>query len=86
MLRAYRQSHQVVLVVDTAKILAKYGQVVELTHMNTGATFFKPAPRSPATFKPLTNYDRPKVAEVTIPYSVPDIMSYVIEVKCKGGG
>ena len=86
MLNKYGDSHQLVLVVDTAKLLAQYEQVIKLTHMNTGATYANPAPRSPRTFKPLADYDRPKVAEVTIPYCVPDIMSYVIDVEYKAKG
>ena len=83
MLNKYKKSDQLVLVVDTCKLLDKYEQVIELTHMNTGATHANPAPRSPRTFKLLSDYDRPNVAEVTIPGCLPDIMSYVTKVEYK---
>ena len=78
MLKAYSDGSQLVLKVDTTKLVARYGGVMELSHMNTGATHANPAPRSPDTFQPIKKYQRRDVAEVTIPYKVSDVVPYLV--------
>ena len=83
MLRAYSGASQLVLTLDTAKLVARYGNVIELTHMNTGATHANPAPRSPDTFQPIKKYPRPDVAEVTIPYKVSDVVPLIVSIEAR---
>ena len=78
--KSYRNQKHLVLTVDTSRMVDKYGDCIELTHMNTGATFAYPAPRCPNTFKSLEEYTRPDVVEVAVPYGVPDVLSYTVSV------
>lgn len=79
--KSYRNQSHLVLIVDTSRLVDKYGDCIELTHMNTGATFANPAPRSPKTFKSLKDYARPCVVEVAIPGKVPDIIDFIVSVE-----
>ncbi len=54
--RACAPRPQVVLVVDTAALLAAHGDRAALTPVNTGNTRRRPAPRSPATFVPWSRW------------------------------
>jgi len=86
--RAYRSKTHDVLTIDTASLMADYGDQIELCHMNSGNTFPMSFPRDYSIFKRIEDYPtRPNgnplkiVAEVTIPYSAPNIVASVLEVK-----
>lgn len=85
MLKAYLNLEQAVFEIDTARLLARHGDRVELSHINSGfaSPKYKPALRGSTTFQPLTSYlDSAKnaVAEVTVPGGVPDIFDCTIRV------
>lgn len=84
MLKVYAATaEQVVLEIDTAALLARHGDRVELSHINSGfaSARYPPAARGPRTFVPLADYvwsTGNAVAEVTVPYAVPDVMDVVV--------
>lgn len=47
---------QIVLVLDTHRLLMRYEAQAALTPINTGSTLYRPAPRSPATFVPVLTW------------------------------
>ena len=83
MLRVYaRAAEQVVLEVDTAALCDRHGDRIELSHINSGfaSLRYPPARRGPGTFVPLADFApsaRNTIAEVTVPYAVPDVLACV---------
>ena len=87
---AYRDRKHDLLVLSTAKLLNLYANVVELSHLNSGAVH--PAagyPRGAGTFRPIPEYpwkERLKkapnepIVELTLPYMLEDPQSFVVEV------
>ena len=81
--RAYRGRNHLVIAVDTAALLDRHGDIVELSPINSGNTAYDAKPRGRRTFLPLTEYPfaerrrirgrREAVAEVTVRYAVPEI-------------
>jgi hypothetical protein len=85
--RSYRNEEHDVLAVDTASLLGAHAARMSLCHMNSGNAFRFARPRGRSTFMPIRTYPardgRPykEVAEVTVEYSVPDIVRHVIRVE-----
>ncbi|MBD3810807.1 MAG: hypothetical protein IE917_01135 [Betaproteobacteria bacterium] len=87
--RHYRNLEHDVLTIDTAQLIATYRDAIWLCHMNSGNTFPIPHHRRLDTFKRIRDYPTKKnqsipakeVVEVVVDYSVPDIASYVVEVR-----
>jgi len=84
----YRAIEHDVLTIDSRSFLSCYWKKVELCHMNSGNTFPLPHPRDASIFKPASMYPaKPngaplkEVAEVTVPYSVPDVADHVVSVR-----
>lgn len=87
----YRGRPHDVLVVSTARLLAAYKDRVELSPINSGAVH--PAadyPRGAGTFSRIEEYawsqrtakaPSEPIAEVTVPYAIPDIADLVLEVR-----
>ncbi|HWF50283.1 MAG TPA: hypothetical protein VG294_06520 [Solirubrobacteraceae bacterium] len=87
---AYQQREHDILTIDTNALLDAYADEIELCHLNSGAVH--PAadyPRGAGTFQPIATYlwlDRlatapaEPIVELTIPYAVPDIERFVIDV------
>lgn len=79
---------QMLLAIDTAALLARHGDRVELSPINSGATFpLSKRPRGRDTFASLTDYPwaerhrtarREPVVELTVLRSVPDLASLVV--------
>ena len=91
MLSVYAASaDQAVLEIDAAELCRRHGPRIELSHINSGfaSKRYPPARRGPATFVPLADYawsTRNAVAEVTVPYAVPDVMACVRRVSLRRG-
>lgn len=92
--RAYKEKTHTVLTVRTAPVIEKYAHQIELSPINSGCTKPFPHPRNARTFLPIDQYPfsakklagmRSSVVELTIPYSVPDIASYVERVDAMRG-
>lgn len=83
---AYRDQAHAVLTVDTARLLERHSNEVELSTINTGSTLYVPPKRGRHTFVPLKDFPsigRP--AELVIPRSVPDIAEVVVDVSRRKG-
>lgn len=87
--RAYNGQNQQLIIVDTATLVAQYGDRISLCHKNSGALrAFHPL--GPHIFKSIGVYDprvtrkgKPgkPVVELAVDYSVPDIVRHVLEVQ-----
>lgn len=87
--RAYRNSPQTVLTVDTASLINAHRQAIRLSPMNSGATFHVPLVRDAGIFHTIANFPfaerRPRpprnnVVELVVDYSVPDVVDHVLAV------
>jgi uncharacterized protein DUF7002 len=94
--RAYRYQRHAILTVDTAELLKRHSDRVQVTTMNTGCTVPRPFPRGRNTFVPLCEFDYEvsrrargrarAIAEVAVRYGVPDLAEFVRRVEHRGGG
>ncbi len=92
----YRTRRQTVIELDTAALLAKHADRVELSPYNSGATKPNPFARGRDTFLPISSYPfdhwttkrsrKTAVVELTVLYSVPDVRDFVVNVRETGGG
>lgn len=88
--RAYRNSTQTVLTIDTKGVVANYHNRIRLSPINSGSTIFKPQPRGHDTFKRIEDFPfaarsatrsrENNVVELVVEHSVPDIAKYVLAV------
>jgi hypothetical protein len=88
---AYEDREHDILTLDTAGLIDSYGEVIELSPLNSGAVH--PAanyPRGAGTFSRVMEYPWQErlakspaepIVELTIPYSVDDIADFVIDVR-----
>lgn len=83
--RAYREQRQIVVFADTRQLVERYAERIRLAHINTGATRSVYHYRDFTTFKTIEEYDRPKVVELTVDRSVPDLAEFVVRVEEIGG-
>ena len=90
LLGAYASRPQVVLEVDTARLLERHGASVRLSAINSRQTARKAQLRGLATFStvadfpngtgPLGKKERPRVVEVVVQGGVPDVLDLIISV------
>ena len=89
--RAYRGRPQIVLTVDTERLVSAHRDRIELSPINSGATIYRPAPRSRETFLPIDKYPFdhwPKkkrkldsaIVELVVVGGVPDTRDHLIAV------
>jgi hypothetical protein len=88
--RAYRDRVHTVITLDTAGLFARHAHEVTLSPINSGSTIYNPQPRGSQTFRPLTEYPFEArrrmrgvdnaVAEVAVPYAVPDLRDFTLRV------
>jgi hypothetical protein len=90
--QAYRGRAHIVLIVDTAAVVAAYEADITLAPINTGCTLYDPQPRGSETLLPIAQYPfehwrrqrgtpRKALAELAVDYAVPDIVEQVIRVE-----
>ncbi|GGX02628.1 hypothetical protein GCM10007242_04630 [Pigmentiphaga litoralis] len=86
--RQYRHLEHDVLTVDTARLVARYGDAIWLCHMNSGNTFPFPTRRDKHIFKRIGDYPVNKsgnpvkpIVEVTVDNAVLDINEFVVNVR-----
>jgi hypothetical protein len=86
--RAYRKDPQTVITVDTSILVPRYSDRIELSPINSGAVMPIATARGLSTFMALDEYPRRQAVELCIPYSVPDVLDFVIsaERRTPGGG
>ena len=88
--RAYRDSPQTVLTLETETLVRAYSDQILLSPINSGSTIIDPQPRGKDTFRPVKEYPfeewskkRSKVdavVELVVPRGVKDINDHVIAV------
>lgn len=80
----YRRQPQVLLTIDSRRLLTRYADQTELTAINSGYIRRKPALRGPHTFVPLEAWPASggrKVVETTVLDGVPDILAMLLSVQ-----
>ena len=90
MLKAYGRSEQAIFEIDTAGLLARYADKLELSHINSGyaGSRYPAAKRGRYTFVPLSDYAysaKNKIAEVTVLGAVPDVLELTKRVTLRHG-
>ncbi len=83
----FRNRPHDILTIDTASLLQRYGEQIELAAINSGAVHPGASiPRGAETFKRIADYPwatrrgGERVVELTVPYAVPDITDLVVDV------
>lgn len=84
--RAYRSEPQTVITVDTAALLERHGDRVELSPINSGSVMPMARPRGLATFRSMADYDRDEIAELSVKAGVPDISELALRVERREPG
>lgn len=89
----YRHRKHDILVIDTAALLERHGDRVELSPMNSGAVHPSANyPRGVGTFEPIGSYPWTQrvaisrsepIVELTVPYAVPDVAEFTIDVSTR---
>ena len=93
----YRDREHIVLVVDTAALVAALEPAITLSAINTGATLYNPPLRGSDTLLPVVDYPfehwrsvrrtpRKAVAELAVDYAVEDIVDLVARVERRQHG
>jgi hypothetical protein len=87
--RLNRGRERLVLVLDTLSVATQYQEQIELSPINSGATFRKPARRGPSTFTPMLRHDyaawrrlrggRDRIREVVVVGGIHHIEDHLIE-------
>lgn len=93
--RAYRNRVHTVITIETAALVAKHAGRMFLSPINSGSTIYKPQERGEETFRSFNQYPfeerrrlrglRNAIAEVAIPYSVPELREFVLRVEMRKG-
>jgi hypothetical protein len=93
--RAYRDRKHTVITVDTAGLVARYGDQIFLSPINSGSTIYNPRERGSKTFLPFQQYpfeERRRmrglanaVAETAVTYAVSDLLDYTVRVEHRKG-
>jgi len=92
--RAYRGSPHTVITVDSKLLLESAFDRTFLSPINSGAVIYRPTPRGRFTFCSITNWPddlkrsgipKKPVSEVSVDYSIPDIIDITIHVEERQG-
>ncbi len=96
--RRYRRGRHVIMHVDTASLVARYGSTIELAPYNTGSVHVPNAPaRGPEVYQRIGDYpyatwaakrgrNQDAVVEVTVANAVPDIFDHLTQVEVVDDG
>jgi uncharacterized protein DUF7002 len=80
--RAYRNEPHDVITISTAELMARHGERVRLSHLNSGSTLYPNAPpRGDHTFRRVEDFEHDAVVEVAVQGAVPDIGELAILVE-----
>lgn len=95
--KAYRTKQQLVITIDTAKLLARHAAQVTLSPINSGSTIMRPVSRGLDTFRRIEDFPygewRMKgraptkvIVELAVDYSVPDLADFALRAEHLEGG
>jgi hypothetical protein len=86
--KPYRNRAHTILTLDTGSVVTAHRDRILLSPINSGSTIMKPQPRGNGTFQTIAQYpftERRKtrsienaLVELTVAYSVPDIMTHLL--------
>jgi hypothetical protein len=77
----YRNSPQLAIVIDTARMVNRYAEKITLTRFNSGSTMADhPYPRGRETFRTIRDYDSPYARELCVDGGIAGILDVVITV------
>ncbi len=85
--KEYKNMPQLVIKVDTQRLLERYADRVTLSSINSGSTYFnaekydKPKPRGIQTFKRIRDHNLSYVAELVVEEGIKDITNVTITVE-----
>jgi len=85
--KEYKNKPQTVIKVNTKLLLDKYADLVTLSSINSGSTYYdpnkytQPRNRSLETFQKIGDYDTPWIAELVVENGVPDIVGLTVSVE-----
>lgn len=90
--KAYRAKRQLVITIDTAKLLACHAPRVTLSPINGGSTLMRPAARGFGTFQPIKEFPFGEwrmrgrvptkvIVELAVDYSVPDLADFAVRAE-----
>jgi hypothetical protein len=85
----YAEDPQIVIEIDTARLLERHADRIRLSPINSGQTFYKAQERGLSTFRRIAEFpdsgsgrmgsrERPKVVEVVVEDGVPDLMEVIV--------
>jgi hypothetical protein len=85
--RAYRNQEHDVITIDTATLLARHGDTVRLSEVNSGSTLYPNAPkRGRGTFRTVPEHPKERaVAEVAVREGIADVRELVVAVELRKG-
>ena len=78
---AYRDDPQSILVVDTATLLERHLDAIQLSSINSGSILRGGAARGSRTFRSVEEHDSHRVVELAVLRAVPDIADLVLRVE-----
>jgi hypothetical protein len=94
--RAYRSRSHLVLTLDTRRLLNDYSSQIRLSPINSGAAAYLNGSRGSATFMSIEDFPHPRprslskppkyIAELAVPFAVPNILEYTLRVERRHGG
>jgi hypothetical protein len=82
---SYRDDEHDVLVVRTSELVHRYRDEIRLCGQNSGSAY-KPTPKRPEIFQPIGEFSGAWVAEVTVPWAVPDVADFTNRVEAWKNG
>ncbi len=92
LLAAYRRRQNIVLVLDTARVVADCADKITLSPINSGFSLRYAQPRGRGTFQRLSDFQewktaangkrsRASIAECALDYALPDVEKYLLETR-----
>ena len=92
LLHTYRHRRNVVLVLDSTRVLAEHAERITLSGINSGYSRRYAQPRGRGTFQRLADFpvwrvgadgkrSRPTVAECAVDHALPEVGRYLLEVR-----
>ena len=85
--KEYKNCPQLVITVNTRLLLERYASQVTLSSINSGSTYYdsqkydRPHPRGRETFKRISDYNVPYIAELVVEEGITDIAGIAISVE-----
>jgi hypothetical protein len=87
--KAYKYEDQLVLTIDSVKLVERHFDNISVSTINSGATLYTPVRRGIQTFIKLKDFPTVKgtkpIAEVTVSKRIPEMADYIIDAEIRKG-